>query len=631
MDRNTLTGLLLIGAILIGWSWFSQPSEEEIAEAKRLRDSTLAAEEMAARAAQDTVQATTYEAPKDTVPQEIRDSIYQAEQVSKFGGFSQAADGPEGYVTLENENLLITLSNKGGRMVSAELKNYKTYEQEPLLLFDEDSSTFNFKFLYQGEYLNTSDFYFEPSETKLVAEGENRQVLSYRLYAGSPNKYIEYRYALNGNSFMLDYSVSLVGMADLAMANNNQMNFDWSVASRSKEKSVEQQQMYTTVFFQYRDDDADNIGESKTEKIDLEETIDWIAFKQQFFSAAVISEAGIRPQNASVETKGVAEGSDYVKRLSTSFVLPLDQDASPSADLSFYLGPNKYEILKDYGIGLEDQIDLGWGVFGWANEFLIIPIFNLLEDLNITYGIIILLLTIIIKLILFPLVWRNYISSAKMRVLKPEMDAINEKFKDADPLKKQQEVMNLYKEAGVNPLAGCIPMVLQMPILYAMFRFFPSSIELRQQGFLWAEDLSTYDAIVSWSTNIPLLSSFYGNHISLFTLLMAASLFFYTRTNMQMSMNSGPQAKQIQVMMYIMPFMLLFFFNSYSAGLSYYYFTANVVSMLQQWTIKKWFINEDAIHAKIQANKARPGSKKKSKFQQQMEEMAKKRGYKLPK
>jgi len=630
MDRNTLTGLLIIGGLLIGYSWFTQPSDSELAAAKSQRDSLRALEETEARASLDTViKAASY--VHEAVVTETKDSAWKAEQAIRFGGFSTARDGDLKYSTIENEKMIVTLSNKGGRMVSVELKDYKTFEQKSLMLFDEDSSRFNLNFLYEGNYLSTSDFFFEPSDVDVSVQGKDRLVFTYRLYAGSSSKYIEYRYALDGDAYVLDYSVSMVGLADIAVANNNRMNFEWSMASPSKEKSVKQQQLYTTMFFQYFEDDADYIGESKAERQILEETTSWIAFKQQFFSAVIISDQGIQAQEAYVETQNVAEGSNYVKRLTASFPLALDQSANPTGNLSFFLGPNKYDILQQYGIGLEDQIDLGWGFIGWTNEFLIIPVFNLLEGLNITYGIIILLLTIFIKVILFPLVWKNYISSAKMKVLKPEMDEINEKFKDAEPMKKQQEVMGLYKEAGVNPLAGCIPMVLQMPILYAMFRFFPSSIELRQQGFLWAEDLSTYDAIVTWDAQIPLLSSFYGNHISLFTLLMAASLFFYTRTNMQMTMNTGPQAGQMKVMMYIMPFMLLFFFNSYSSGLSYYYFTANVVSMLQQAVIKKWFINEEQIHAKIQANKKRPGSKKKSRFQQTMEDAAKKRGLKLPK
>jgi len=319
---------------------------------------------------------------------------------------------------------------------------------------------------------------------------------------------------------------------------------------------------------------------------------------------------------------------DYVKSLSTGLTIPFSGHNIEKYGMAFYFGPNKYNILNKLDNEMEEIIDLGWGIFGWINKIAVIPVFNFLGGFNMNYGIIILILTILLKLVLSPITYKTYLSSSKMRVLKPEITELNEKYKE-DPMKKQQAMMSLYRETGVNPLSGCIPMLIQMPILFAMFRFFPASIELRQESFLWADDLSTYDSILDLDFSIP----FYGDHVSLFTLLMAASIMLYTKMNSQMSMGGateGPMAAQMKVMMYIMPFMMLFFFNSYSAGLSYYYFLANIISILQTVLIRKVFINEDAIRAQIEKNKKRPKAAKKSGFQKRLEEMAKQKGYQQP-
>ena len=326
-----------------------------------------------------------------------------------------------------------------------------------------------------------------------------------------------------------------------------------------------------------------------------------------------------------VETTELQD-ENYTKGLSATMGLVFDNGREARAPFQIYLGPNHYQSLSSLEIGLEDQIDLGWGIFGWVNQGLVIPIFNFLDkNTGLSYGIIILILTLLIKLMLSPLTWKNYVSSARMKVLKPEIEELNKKFEGKDAMAKQQATMDLYRKAGVNPMAGCVPMLLQLPILYAMFRFFPASIELRQEPFLWADDLSSYDSIMQLPFEIP----FYGDHVSLFTLLMAISTFFYSKYNMDMSGGANAQMPQMKVMIYFMPFMLLFFFNSYSSGLSYYYFTANVITMLQQFVVKRYFIDEDKIHRQIQENKKKP--KKKSGFQERLEKMAKDRGYQPPK
>jgi YidC/Oxa1 family membrane protein insertase len=399
----------------------------------------------------------------------------------------------------------------------------------------------------------------------------------------------------------------------------------WKMQAPSHEKSREQEQQKTTMFYQYMDDEADYVSETSYEEEALEATIQWVSFKQQFFSAALISKEGFSKEGAVVETTELQD-ENYTKGLSATMGLVFDNGREARAPFQIYLGPNHYQTLSSLEIGLEDQIDLGWGIFGWVNQGLVIPIFNFLDkNTGLSYGIIILILTLLIKLMLSPLTWKNYVSSARMKVLKPEIEELNKKFEGKDAMAKQQATMDLYRKAGVNPMAGCVPMLLQLPILYAMFRFFPASIELRQEPFLWADDLSSYDSIMQLPFEIP----FYGDHVSLFTLLMAISTFFYSKYNMDMSGGANAQMPQMKVMIYFMPFMLLFFFNSYSSGLSYYYFTANVITMLQQFVVKRYFIDEDKIHRQIQENKKKP--KKKSGFQERLEKMAKDRGYQPPK
>ena len=517
----------------------------------------------------------------------------------------------------------LTLSNKGAAPVMAELKNYVTFDSLPLYLFDKETSEFSFSFwLNQSQEVKSRDLFFEAvddemSSTKAV----------YRMYGDTRDQFLELVYELPaGESYLVDAHIQSVGMDALLSASEDQFELNWQIQAPFHERSREQEQQKTTVFYKYMDDEADYISESNYEEEDLEASAHWVSFKQQFFSAAIIAEQGFSKDNAEIETIEL-EDENYTKGMAARLTLEFDNERDPTFPFQFYLGPNHYQTLNNLEIGLEGQIDLGWLIFGWVNRWMVIPVFNFLDTYTgLSYGIIILVLTILIKLLLFPLTWKNYVSSARMKALKPEIDEINEKMKDKDAMAKQQATMTLYRQAGVNPMAGCIPMLLQLPILYAMFRFFPASIELRQESFLWAADLSTYDSIFSLPFEIP----YYGAHVSLFTILMAISTFFYSKYNMDMAGGGGSaQLPQMKMMIYFMPVMLLFFFNSYSSGLSYYYLTANVISMVQQFVIKRYFINEDAIRAKIQKNKTKP--KKKSNFQQRLEKMAKERGLNNPK
>jgi YidC/Oxa1 family membrane protein insertase len=619
MDKNTIIGFILIAALLIGYSIYTAPSEAEIEKYKRKQDSLRVLNEnnTEKQTIRESANVDLVEHLADS--QEVQnDSLKSAQLNSTFGRFSDAAQGEMTYYTVENDYLKLLFSNKGGCIVSVELKEYKDFNGNPLQLFDEDSSKFALNFYDQNKYISTENFYFQ-TDISTQVNINSATSISFKLYTNqSSNEYIEQIYSIQPESYTVDYKVNFVGLSDIVQSNSGDIGFHWSMKGLQKEKNLDNERNTSTIFYKYLDDDVDYLSESSDDKENFEAKMQWVSFKQQFFSTAIIYEEGIEKSSADISVKTLT-GTKYNKYFETNFMLPLARGTTASEEMTLYFGPNHYQTLKDFGVSLENQINLGWGIFGWVNKWMIIPIFNFLDNFNLNYGIIILLLTIFIKIIISPITYKNYVSSAKMKVLKPEIEELNEKLKNADALKKQQAQAALYKQAGVNPLAGCIPMLLQMPILYAMFRFFPASIELRQQGFLWADDLSSYDSILELGFNIP----FYGSHVSLFTILMAISMYLYTKTNTQMTTMSGPQAAQMKMLTYMMPVMMLFFFNSFSSGLSYYYFLSNVFSMLQQWVIKKWFIDEDAIHKKIQENKKKPV--KKSAFTERLEKMARER------
>jgi YidC/Oxa1 family membrane protein insertase len=471
---------------------------------------------------------------------------------------------------------------------------------------------------------------FKTDDDGFKVSGESEKKLSFKLEV-STDQYIEYVYTIKGNDYLIDFDINLIGMDQIVDMRSGELYLNWMMNAPNQEKSLQQQRDATTVYYKYKGEDVDDLGATSDDKEEYEASLKWVSFKQQFFNATLIADDYFDKSKGFAQTETDEGSTEYVKKMTTALTLPLSGSRIEKFGMGIYLGPNKYNILEKYEIELENIISLGWGIFGWVNKFAVIPVFNYLDSFHMSYGIIILILTILLKLVLSPITYKTYMSGAKMRVLKPEINEINEKYKD-DAMKKQQSMMALYKQTGVNPLSGCIPLLIQMPILIAMFRFFPASIELRQESFLWADDLSTYDSIYNFPDGFSI--PFYGDHISLFTLLMAVSIMFYTKMNSQMSMGAqaeGPMAAQMKIMMYIMPFMMLFFFNNYSSGLSYYYFLANIISIGQTLLIRKVFINEDAIRAKIEKNKKKPKSKKKSGFQKRLEEMAKQKGIDTPK
>lgn len=613
MDRNSVIGLLLIGAILIGFSILNQPSKEELAAAKHRQDSIAHVEEIAHQ--QEAKQAAAQAQLKQNsiaVDSTLNDSARAAMDADRLGAFASASQGSEELVTLENKDLKLVFTTKGGRIKSAELKNYKTYDGKPVKLFESDSTRFGLNFFSQNRNISTNDLYFTP--VRDVQKGS----VAMRLNAGE-NQYLEYKYTLEPDSYLVKYNISFVNLNQVIAANTSSLELDWSQQLSRKEKDLKSERINSTVYFQYTDGEVDYLSETDDDKKELSTKIKWVSMKQHFFTQVLIADQNFdKPTRLAIQNP--EEEANYVKSMSAGITIPYNHTASESFGMKMYLGPNHYQTLKHIGYSMEKQIPLGWGIFGWVNRFLVIPVFNFLDSFNINYGIIILILTIIIKILLLPLTYKAYLSQAKMKVLKPEMEEIQGKFKE-EPVKLQQEMMGLYRKAGVSPMGGCWPMLLQLPILFAMLRFFPSSIELRQQKFLWADDLSTYDSILDLPFNIP----FYGDHVSLFTLLMTASTLMLTFFNSQTTA-TNPQMKW---MMYLMPVFFMGFLNSFSAGLNYYYFLANMISIGQQYLFRS-FVDEKAIHAQIQENKKRPAAQQKSKFQQRLEKMAKERGYKMP-
>lgn len=619
MDKNSIIGLLLIGAILIGFSIYNAPTENEIAAQKRQQDSVEAVQKLASKQKQQAVlQDAVIAAIADTV--NISDSAKNEVLKSTYGPFIASASGERKISFIENELIKIGISNKGGRIVSVQLKKYQTHDSLPLLLCDEDSSHFGLSFIAQNRVFSTDTLYFTPIGNSFSVTGADSNKLSMRLQA-APGKYLEFEYRLKGNSYLMDCNINTVGMQDLIASNTSDLNLKWKLRALKHEKSHKNEQNATTIYYKHFEDEVDYLNEAKDGKESFKTKMQWVSFKQQYFTSVLIAKKGFE-KPTDIETIGLPDSKKYTKDLSASFTIPYEHKASETFAMNIYFGPNHYGTLKKYGMDLEKQVPLGWGIFGWVNRFAVIPVFNFLSGFNINFGIIILLLTILIKVVLLPLTYKAYMSTAKMKVLKPEVDELNEKYAKEEPMKKQQALMALYKKAGVNPLGGCLPMLLQMPILIAMFRFFPASIELRQQSFLWATDLSSYDSIWTFGY-VPVIDYLYGDHVSLFTLLMTISTIMYTRMNDQFSGANNPQMAQMKWIMYLMPIIFLGVFNNYSAGLSYYYFLANMFTFAQQWIIRK-LVDEDAIHAKIQENKKKPAAPK-SKFQARLEEMAKQR------
>lgn len=613
MDRNSIIGIILIAAIFVVWGIVNQPSEEEKQKLIAERDSIAAVRKQEAAERELKIQETkTTEVKTKTTP----DSLALAHKALKYGAFGKSVYGENKLYTLENDLIKLTVSAKGGRPYSVELKKYRTYDSLPLVLFDGDSTQFNLQFYTDNRTHSvfTQDLIFKGdslSPNIVVSTAPGKLVLR---SAGEQGKAIEYTYQLAPDSYVVDMDINMVGLEQ--EMSGATVNLNWGFYSPMQEKGWKNEAMYSTIYYKHNQDEVDFFSSRSTKDYVEKEVptkIDWVAYKDQFFSSVLMGEKPF--ESASMEIYRQPENSKYIKQYISNITIA-PQPNQPIA-LNFYFGPNDFKYLKKNfkEHDLHAIVAVGRGIIKIINQGVIINLFNFLNKYISNYGIIILLMTVIIKAFLLPLTYRSYKSQAKMRVVKPMVDEATKKIPKEDAMKRQQVTMDIYRKVGVSPMGGCLPMVLQMPILFAMFRFFPGSIELRQQSFLWANDLSTYDDLIHWSANVPLL----GHHLSLFTVLMTVTTLISMRTSSsaQMSDQSMPGMK---TMMYIMPVTFLFVLNNYSAALTYYYFLANMITFGQNFLFKR-MIDEKEVLKQLEAKKAKP--RKKSKWQQRIEEMQK--------
>ncbi len=636
MDRNSTIGLVLIFAVLVIFSYINKPSQKEIEAAKQRRDSIEMANQLAQKEI-ETQQAAQLAAQTDQ--QQSSDSLsVENEFRNLYGDFSVSATGEDKLIVLENNLMKVSLSTKGGKVQSVELKNYKRHDGSKLILIEDGKSEQHLNFFAQNRNIRTDELYFKPltSEQNISVsgpsvpkgkegkprfnekeKGESKEI-TLRLDAGN-GRYIDYVYSISHNSYVIGYDIKLNGMERIISTNTGFIDFNFNFDIPRQEKaSTYGEDRYTTIFYKFKDDEVDHLKTNKSDSEDLTTPVKWIGYKQLFFVSALIADESFA--NAAISTDKKDAKSDYVSSVKTEIGLPFETKTSQNYGMSFYFGPNHYQTLKEHGQDMEKLIDLGWPIVREVNRYLIIPVFNFLRSKIANFGIIILLLTILIRIIVFYPTYKTQVSQAKMKALKPEIEEINKKFPADKALERQQATMALYKKVGVSPMGGCLPMLLQMPILMAMFFFFPGSIELRQESFLWANDLSTYDAIISWKAHIPLLSSIYGNHVSLFTLLMTAT------TILQTKLTSGTQDTSampgMKTMLYFMPVMFMFILNSYSAGLSYYYLLSNLFS-IGQFYIIRGMVDENKVRAQLMLASTKKKPVTKSKFQQRLDDMMK--------
>ncbi len=623
MDKNTITGFILIAIILVGFSYFNRPSQEQIERQKRYNDSIALVEQQ---------RQATLAATQNAGQQLMQDSLLNAgdsasvELMSRaFGEFSAAASGEEKFFTLENELVKLTFTNKGGRIYEAQLKNYRKHDSLPLLLFTGDESNMAFTLVTSNnQVVNTGNLFFEPAG-EIQKDAEGNQTFVMRLKT-TGEAYLDIVYTLPADDYMLGFKIVPSGMNKVMPLAINYLEMQWSSLIRQQEKGRKFEDRYSSVHYKFDAGDMEKMSESKNDTRKLSNKLKWIAFKDQFFSSILISEKPFT--SASLESKMHNNDSLYLKAYSAEMIVPFDPSGKDITSFRMYLGPNKYNLLSSYDKGLpkEQKLDLkqiiplGWGIFGWVSRWAIIPMFNLFSKFIGNYGIIILLMTLVIKLVLFPLTYKSYMSSAKMRVLKPEIDEIHARIPADKAVERQKATMELYKKVGVSPMSGCLPTMLQMPILFAMFSFFPASIELRHESFLWATDLSAYDSIMQLPFEIPFG---FGSHISLFTLLMTVTSIIYTKLNMATTATPDqPGAGMMKWMMYLMPVMFMFMFNSYASGLSYYYFLSTLISIGQTYAIRAT-VDEKKLLAQLHAKRASNEKKpvKKSSFMERLEKM----------
>jgi len=611
-DINSLIGFVLLGAIILWWMYSNQPTPEEKLEAEKNKIEKIENTTVPSILTDST--------KKSEIITQATDSLSLVKAQGQLGVFAYSTTlssaKEDGETVLENDLLKLVISNKGGQIKEALLKKYVTYDSLPLYMVKDNNASFNINFgTSDNRTLNTKDLFFEPTLSK---DGEN-QVLSMKLKVSEGN-FLEYRYVMKPTEYMVDFTVRSQGL-NTSLDTNKPITLDWNLEAFRKEKSISYENQQTEMYYEKEDEKIDYLSVGG-EDDDEEKDVNWVAYKQHFFSTILISEQAFSTAKLASKTLSIDQDVDTTFTKAFYLKAPLALQAGElNYNMNWYIGPNDFQILKQYDRNIKEVLNLGWGIFGYLNRWIFIPVFNFLQLFIGNYGLIIILLTIVVRIIMSPLVYKSYVSSAKMKVLKPEMEEINKRLPGKEnAMKRQQETMALQSKAGVSPLAGCIPALLQMPVFFALFRFFPSNIDLRQQSFLWANDLSAYDSVFELPFRIPM----YGSHISLFPILASVAIFFYMKMSQsqQMGMQQPTQEgmpdmqKMMKMMMYLSPIMMLVFFNMYASSLSLYYFVSNLLTVAIMLVIKNYIIDEDKIHAKIQENKKKP--KKEGKFRQRL-------------
>ncbi len=600
MDKNTITGLVLIGLLLIGFSYFSRPSEEQLAARQHYYDS-IARVQQEAEALKIKTEAALADEQKSTAANDSNALFFGALQ------------GTPAIATLENNLVQVAFSTRGGCPQSVVIKDYMEQDRKtPITLFTEQNMSMNFNFYDKNGAIRTRDYYFRPVN-------QTDSTLTMRL-AVDEQSYIDFIYTLKADSYLLDFKIQATGMAD-KLASTGYVDIDWSQRARQLEKSFTYENRLAELTYKIKGDDVENLSAAQNEEKTPEQTpLTWVAFKNQFFSSAFISDQGFH--KATLRSKMEQEGSGYIKDYAAEMNTFFDPSGKQPTQMFLYLGPNHFKTLKALDAGREEKwqihrlVYLGWPIVRLINQYITVNIFDWLTGWGLSMGIVLLIMTIIVKIVIYPTTWKTYISSAKMRVLRPKVDEINQKYpKPEDAMKKQQEIMTMYNQYGVSPMGGCLPMLLQFPILMALFMFVPSAIELRQQSFLWADDLSTYDAIINFPFHIPFL----GDHLSLFCLLMTVTTLLNTKYTMNMQdTGAQPQMPMMKWMMYLMPIMLLFVLNSYPSGLNYYYFLSTLISVAVMILLRKT-TDEQKLLAILEAKKKDPKQSKLTGFAARLE------------
>ncbi len=613
LDINSVIGFALIFGILMYMLWQNQPTPEQQAEQEKAKQEQIAAEEKA-KAQEEVIQTTAEDFSKET----LTDSVQLVTLKNKLGAFAYSSTLPSATANetvVENDLLEFKFSNKGGYLSEVKLKNFVNYDSVPVYIIKDNNAAFNINFgTTDSRILNTQDLFFDPSVTN---NGDNT-IVSMKLKV-SEDKYLEYRYEIKKDDYMMGFTIRSQGL-DQVINGSQEINLDWKIKTYRHAKSVSYENRYTELIYEYEGGKDDYLGQSELTETNAVD-VTYVAFKQHFFTSVLLADAPFKTADLKSYNLVKDEEIDTVFTKSFEAKLPLVLSSGEiNKTMNWYFGPSDYKILNSYNRNLDEVVPLGWGIFGWINRYVFIPTFSFLSSF-LPYGFAIIVMTILVRIVMSPVTYKSYVSQAKMKVLKPEIAEITEKYKD-NAMKKQQETMALYSKAGASPMAGCLPALVQLPVFYALFQFFPSAFDLRQKSFLWAEDLSSYDTIAKLPFHVP----FYGDHVSLFPILASVAIFFYMQMTTGQQMASQPtqegmpdMSKMMKYMMYFSPLMMLFFFNNYASGLSLYYFVSNLITIGIMLVIKNFIIDEDKIHAKIQENKKKP--KKENRFQKKMKEM----------